>query len=269
MIPAASSRTLQPESKCSSNGVTMNILEQIDRLFAHELVEGPARGLKMVRSQRCSGYLTGEYERPVQDFLQATLRKGDVLVDVGANIGFFSMLGAQLVGESGSVHAFEPLPANASVIRRNLAVNGLSNVTLIPKAAASSSGTENIWVTTHPGGATLSSTGEVPQDARRQIRIQKTTLGHWMVEVDLDAVRMIKVDAEGAELAVLTGMSRLLEKFRPILLIELDDASRDGLRRKTEAFTDWCMSVGYNFERMENSYSIQDYQVVHFVARCA
>lgn len=243
------------------------MLETIDRLSAHKVKNGPARGLRIVRGDRCSGFASGDYERPVQDALQATLREGDVLVDVGANVGFFTLLGARLVGEQGAVHAFEPIPANVSVIRRNLAVNGLRNVTVVSKAVADSAGTDSIWVTDHPGGATLMSTGEVPYDARTQIEIERTTLDQWVEQAGVHAIRMIKVDAEGAELAVLRGMPFLIGRFRPILLIELDDVSKEGLQRKVDGVHEWCGSVGYQADKMTDSYANADYQVAHLLAR--
>ena len=245
------------------------MIKQIDKLLSRRAGNGPAKGLRMVRNERCAGFVSGLYERSVQDFLQATLRAGDVFVDAGANVGFLTMLGARLVGPTGSIHAFEPVPENVSVIRRNLAVNGFRNGAVISKALGATAGTENIWITHHPGGATLASVGEVPRDASEQIEVQRTTLDHWIDTVHLESIRVIKVDVEGAELDVLRGMPRLLARFRPILLVELDATTAEGLQQKEGELVRYCERIGYKTERMPDSYSNRDHHVAHFVATAA
>ncbi len=82
----------------------------------------------------------GVLEVPVQEALRRTLPPGGVLFDVGANIGFFSMLAGRIVGQNGRVYAFEPAPRNAEAIRRGAAANGFSNIEVIERAAFERSG---------------------------------------------------------------------------------------------------------------------------------
>jgi FkbM family methyltransferase len=244
----------------------MNLAANIDRLLSRRVRSGAARGLRLVRDRRCSGVIDGKYERAVQDVLTDNLRRGDGFLDVGANIGFFTLLAARLVGTRGSIHAFEPIPANADLMRRNLRINGFRNVTVVQKAVTDAVGLASIWLTDHPGGATLTSVGTVPNDAVTQAQVQTTSLDKWLPESRATGIRLIKIDVEGAELAALHGMRNLVMEFRPVLLVELDDLSRQMLNSKAEAVIDWLGSLGYSTRRLPGAYAYGDYQVLHLLA---
>ena len=85
-------------------------------------------------------------EPSVQRTLRAIIRPGDVFLDIGANVGFFTILGARLVGDSGSVVAFEPEPRNVAALRDNVALNDFANVTVVAAAVSSSTGTAPLGV---------------------------------------------------------------------------------------------------------------------------
>ncbi|HKV38509.1 MAG TPA: FkbM family methyltransferase [Blastocatellia bacterium] len=98
---------------------------------------GLAAGSKWMRHHRyVSGYWLGIYEPGIQRALSRLIDEGDVVYDVGANAGFFTLLAARLTGESGSVFAFDPLPDNVASIRDQIAVNLLKNVRVIQGAVS-------------------------------------------------------------------------------------------------------------------------------------
>ena len=82
---------------------------------------GPAKGLRFDAGADTVRFVKGDYEQPVQQALASLARPGDVCYDIGANLGFFSILLGRLVGPTGVVHAFEPVPANADLVARNAA----------------------------------------------------------------------------------------------------------------------------------------------------
>jgi predicted RNA methylase len=84
-------------------------------------------------------YLNGKGELAVQQALAARIQPGEVFYDLGANIGLFSLMAARLVGASGEVYSFEPDPVNAARLRRNVAQNRLTNVTVVEHGVWSSS----------------------------------------------------------------------------------------------------------------------------------
>jgi tRNA A58 N-methylase Trm61 len=112
---------------------------------------GPARGLWLELNPRTGQtYFRGEAEPAVQETLAKRLGPGMVSYDLGANIGLFSLLAVRIVGESDHVFSFEPEPAVAERLRRNVERNGLSNVTVVEAGLWSYSGKVNFVVADSP-----------------------------------------------------------------------------------------------------------------------
>jgi len=190
-----------------------------------QISTGPARGLWLkVEPYLEERYLSGCPEPGVQGEIVNHLRAGACLYDVGAHIGFYSLLAARLVGGDGRVVAFEPDPANASVLQANVSRNGLSQVEVIQAA---------LW--SHCGVVTFQrSAAEHPELSSRRgtvVPSHATDLGSRLIEVEavkLDAFSeyrclptMIKIDVEGGEIDVVNGAERLIALSRPVLLIEV------------------------------------------------
>ena len=100
---------------------------------SHIVAEGEAAGLKLVTRSGDQNFARGTYEQPVQDAVASNLLPGDVFYDVGANIGFFSLIAARCVDVSGRVYAFEPVPRNAAAIVRNAKLNGFNRIEVLKR----------------------------------------------------------------------------------------------------------------------------------------
>lgn len=159
-----------------------------------------------------------QYEPHVTKVLRSLLKPGDAFVDVGANIGYFTLLAASLVGPSGSVIAFEPNPNNCDLLRRSLAQNNSTNVRLHQNAVAESP--QRILLT--DGGA----------DSNGRILRADEMAGREGYLASVDAVTLddalqhtpridvIKMDIEGAEPRAWLGMQQVLRAHRPVLITE-------------------------------------------------
>lgn len=135
------------------------------------------------------------------------IRPAMVTVDIGANIGYYTLLAAQLVGENGRVFAFEPEPENYDVLLRNIELNGYGNVTPVRRAVTDSTGRIRLFLDkykagTHSIGALTESKGVVTVDS--------VSLDDFFQGRELP-ISVIKMDIEGAEPLALRGMSRILE----------------------------------------------------------
>jgi FkbM family methyltransferase len=186
-----------------------------DGVIAH----GEGKGLRFNPSGENAGYALGTTEPGVQETLTRLLASGRTFYDVGANVGFFSLIAARRVGPSGRVYAFEPLPDNAEALIHNVELNALENVEVIQAA-----------VSAHPGQALLAVTEESVQAHLAEIETQVPTMQTIEVEVtSIDAEvaagkpppDVVKIDYEGAELAVIEGMRATLAEHRPALVCEL------------------------------------------------
>jgi FkbM family methyltransferase len=209
-------------------------------------------------------YASGDNELPVQRALARHLRVGDAFFDIGANVGFLSIIGARLVGPTGRVYAFEPVVANASCIRRNAALNGLKNIQVVQKAVGDRTGTAEFMLAAYSGGGALT-TAPSPPDATVRTSVEIVSLDDLVAAGITPLPAMVKIDVEGAEMEVLQGMSGVLREHRPVVLCEVDDATQMGLDAKRAACGDFIRAFGYEVTDLEPSYSGEAWLVAHFL----
>ena len=187
------------------------------------------------------GCWIGWYEREVQEALSYLLRPGAVLYDIGANVGFFTLLAARLVGPSGRVVAFEPEPSSVSTLRYHVARNWLDNVIVVDAAASDQ---EGIAMLSGSGSA-----GRLGGDAGTPV--STVTIDAYCRRASLPAPDVIKLDVEGWEFPVLTGMHETLQTTRPVLLIEFHGSTRNGVDWDTTC-RDYLTECDYRLTRMGN-----------------
>lgn len=229
------------------------------------LAEGPGRGLRFDPGAGNPAYATGANELPVQAALAGVLRPGDVVVDVGANVGFLTVIAARLVGAQGRVIAFEPVPDNARQIRRNAKLNRLGQIEVVESAVADRNGEATLVLARFAGGAALEE-ADRPPDACGELAVPVVTLDDWCAAAGLPPPAVVKIDVEGAELAVLRGMAGLLTVARPVVLIEVDDANVAGVEAKARACAAFCAERGYHVRRLSDAYPDIAWQVIHLLA---
>jgi len=160
--------------------------------------------------------LTGTHEIQVQQALVRSLRAGDHVWDVGANIGYLSLLAARMVGAQGRVVAIEPDPECAAAIRANAALNGLAQVEVVEAAASDRSGVAELVVVRDRLWTRLASVGD-HHESEQRVEVRTVALD----DLDGPPPTLVKIDVEGAELAVIAGMARLLREARPIVVCEM------------------------------------------------
>ena len=210
----------------------MEILTRPMRHRDARIIGGPLAGVRINLGGSFLRFLTGDAEPEVQHALGELLKPGDVVFDVGANIGFFTILCSRLVGDGGRVYAFEPMPENADTLRHNIALNGLSNVTVVEKALSSSTGHAELFVSRWSAFHSLNVEGASKREhlgpqAGEPIAVETVTLDEFLAAGDVPAPDLVKVDVEGAELAVLQGMRHTLESVKPLLICELHGTNDD------------------------------------------
>lgn len=227
---------------------------------------GPGKGLRMARQQASADYLRGTNELPVQNAVSAVLRPGDEFVDVGANVGFFSLLAARLVGSTGRVVAIEALPANVAALEANARRNRLDQISCVPVAASDQVGQAVLVVADHPGGAALEAAG-APPDASGRLTVETVTIDDLVERGVIRSPRLVKIDVEGAEAAVLAGMATTLRRQRPVVIVELDGADDAKLATRRADVLPLLEDAGYQVEQLPDSYRDMTWCVEHFIAR--
>lgn len=205
----------------------------------------------------------GAYERPETQWIEAHVSAGDTVVDIGANIGYFTMLMALAVGPSGRVHAFEPVSENADLLERSVVENRYDDRVVTHRMALGRvTGQAALATLTleagsqNSGGSFLAESAAVPS-------------GHEMRTVSVsrlddlvfgDRVRLVKIDVEGAEPLVFEGAKRLLKRDAPWILSEINAVQ---LRRVSgvtpRELIHLMKSLGYDCIGLQGGQAIEDH----------
>jgi FkbM family methyltransferase len=233
---------------------------------AQRVRTGIGEGLRISRDQASADYASGMNEVPVQQALADLLGPGDVFVDVGANVGWFSLLAARLVGETGHVYAIEPVAMNVKAIVANVRRNRLRNVTVLDLAASDSDGTTVLTLTRHPGGAVIAS-ANTPPDATGETTVRTATIDSLVSDGHLLPPALLKIDVEGAEEAVVRGMTATLHDHRPTLIVEVDGPDDPTMQARRSSLIDLLAANDYDASDLVQSYPTIDWQVAHLVAQ--
>jgi FkbM family methyltransferase len=160
--------------------------------------------------------VVGLYEPEETELLRKIIRKGAVVVDVGANIGWYTLLSAHLAGETGKIVAFEPEPSAFSLLSKSVKRNGFENVFLFNNCVSDMEGTRKLWLSKgNLGGHSI-----VRRASEESVDVEAVTLDTCLSKLEIQIVDLLKIDVEGAEPEVLEGALNYLlsSKIRNIFL---------------------------------------------------
>ena len=193
-------------------------------------------------------YYHGEFD--VNDFreLLSRLPKSPVFLDIGSYFGYYAFRIRQFAGPSATVHAFEPVPANFALLEQNRALNHFEDVRLHQTALSNSAGTVTFEVPPNKnrgiGHIAIAAAG-----ATDSVSVTCTTLDALVQAEGLERIDAIKIDVEGAELQVIQGGAEMLEKFKPVLLMELNPPCLARFGTNEEEILRKLAELGYGFFR--------------------
>ena len=186
---------------------------------------GAAKGLVLNTGEYNLNYLLPFAEPDVSAALKTVLAAGMTFYDIGANVGFYTILGARIVGAGGTVASFEPLQHNRELVEHNVRANGFSNVQCLPYAVGEYDGVEKFMLSEGHSWGMLAGQGHTPMKFAGEIVVGVRNLSGLVNSGDLKPPHVIKMDVEGGEAAVLRGAIEVIATYRPILFIELHDTT--------------------------------------------
>jgi FkbM family methyltransferase len=163
---------------------------------------GELRGWRWIAGSSTNGCWLGTYEQHMQRLFRERIRPGATVFDVGANVGFFTLLASKLAGDSGRVYAFEPLPRNVDLLERHIRLNELANVHVASIAIAATSGEAHFRIAQHASMGGLNDGGD--------LRVVTASLDDLIASGRVARPDFIKMDIEGAESDALRGAAGLL-----------------------------------------------------------
>lgn len=186
-------------------------LRLIPRRAVVPILQGPLRGMRWTVGSATHGCWLGSYEYNKQKALQRILKLGDVVYDIGANVGFYSLFSSVLVGETGHVYAFEPFLDNLYELRRHFVLNDVKNSTVIEAAVSSTDG-EGLFDPT-----TNRCTGHL--NANGTYHVHMVTLDRLFINRQIRSPNLMKIDIEGAEYECLQGATTVISRSRPVIFL--------------------------------------------------
>jgi FkbM family methyltransferase len=196
------------------------------------VLRGPARGKRWIADSTTRGFWLGYWELENQRLFASHLHRGDVVYDVGAHVGLYTLLSSARVGESGHVYAFEPLQRNLVYLRRHIELNYLSNCTVVEVAVSDASGSRQFEPTVHDSAGHFSEAGQLV------VRTLALDDFHW-ADKRRRPPNAMKINAEGAELDVLRGARKVIAEFSPWIFLSTHS------EELTRQCSEWLQSAGY------------------------
>lgn len=205
-------------------------------------------------------YLFGVWEPHMTRWLQGRLRRGDVLIDVGANVGYLSLVAARLVGDTGRVVAVEASPAFHRRLLRNIELNRCGTVRAVNAAVSDKRETLTfVLASSHNMGAN----SIVPYDgpAESSFEAQARPLPELLEPQEIARARVIKIDVEGAEGAVVQGLAPVLDRLRPDaeIAVEVTPERMARLGYSVDDLLETLRKAGFHMYRLLNDYAPESY----------
>ncbi|MES2953244.1 MAG: FkbM family methyltransferase [Patescibacteria group bacterium] len=218
-------------------------------------VEVPVFGRKMIIDAEDKGgaheYLINNNFNPYEtEVFRNVIKPGMSVIDVGAHIGYFSILAADGAGPTGRIYAFEPEPKNFELLKRNIALNNLTNVVCEQKALAERSGSDALYRDEQNLGNMSFAAANIPESHRGAVlTVSSVTLDEYCKDIPVD---FIKMDVQGAEGKVLEGGLETARKAK-VMLIEFWPYGLRNLGTDPRTFLDTIAGMGYTLYLLNES----------------
>ena len=173
--------------------------------------QGKLRGKKWIVGSHFHGCWLGSYEYNKRIIFEKLVKEGSIVFDIGANVGFYTLLASVLVGPKGRVFAFEPVKRNFFFLKKHLLLNHIVNVSVIKAAVGDSSGTCFFDESSSSGEGHISTKG--------RIQVKLVNLDNLISKGEIPFPNYIKIDVEGAEMQVLSGARSMLKEIHPTIFL--------------------------------------------------
>ncbi|OGM22849.1 hypothetical protein A2961_01665 [Candidatus Woesebacteria bacterium RIFCSPLOWO2_01_FULL_39_21] len=157
----------------------------------------------------------GVFEKFETELIKKEIKQGNIVLDIGSNIGYYTLIFAKLVGYNGKVFAFEPDPTNFAILKKNIEINGYKNVVLINKAVSNITGGLKLFLCEDNKGDHRIYDSK---DGRKSIEIESVRIDDYFKNLN-NKINFIKMDIQGAEYDALKGMCRFLNRNKNVKII--------------------------------------------------
>ena len=189
-------------------------------------------------------YIQRELDPSIRLEITRRLKPGETFLDIGANVGFYTLIAAKVVGRTGSVYAFEPAPNTRAGLERNIQLNDFGNVTTVPVALSDATGIGELFLDAkkNSGAASLRRS----PNSGESVSVVVDTYDNFAALYALPIPALVKIDVEGSEVSVLRGMTALLSRpDRPAIILEVSEWSLEEMGYSKAELFRLVTSFGY------------------------
>lgn len=198
------------------------------------------------------------------EYLSSSLKEGDYFVDIGANIGLYSLLASDLVGKTGKVISFEPTPETFSRFIDNIQINQFSNIEAFNIGLSEMPGILELNVSNSGFDAWNSFAIHCNPNMHSKIQVNVSTLDIELSKYDKSKIRVIKMDVEGWEKFILKGGIEFFTMFSPEVIVEFTEANTFAAGYMVQEIYDFMVSLGYQWYKIENRKLIKSEKKLHY-----
>lgn len=186
-------------------------------------------------------------------FLSLPFDNGDIVLDIGANIGWYSIVLKKNIQPNVKIFAFEPAPQNFELLEKNLQANGVAGVVPVNKAVAEAPGHSTLFLY-HPKNSGRHSLLDINTKTKKSVRVETVRLDDFLLSGNAppERVKFVKIDIEGYEFFALKGGARMMQTL-PYMFIEFSPALIRKGGQDPAAFVHWLAQFGFNFYNIDHS----------------
>lgn len=187
------------------------------------------------------------FEKVEIEFVTKFLRNGDIFIDIGANVGIYSLYASDIVGPNGLVFSFEPSPQTFNRFLENITINNFNNIIASNIGLSNEEGILNLQQSDNGHDAYNTFTNEESHRFHNKLPVKVSTLDLQMQNIDKSNISLIKIDVEGWEKFVLNGAQDLLKNYSPIAIIEFTETNTFAAGYLVQEIFDYMVKLGFKW----------------------
>ena len=205
-----------------------------------------------------SRYIYDGFEKDEIEFLKNNLQPGDVFVDIGSNVGLFSLLASKIVGSKGLVYSFEPTPQTFMRFQKNIALNGFTNIKAKNMGLSDKKGKLDLQVSENGFDAWNTFAKKENERFQHKTSVEVSTIDNEFTEIDKSRISFVKIDVEGWEKFVLKGGTSFFQNYSPVVMVEFTETNTFDAGYFVQEIYDIMVEFGYRWFRNKNGQLIPE-----------
>jgi len=245
-----------------------NKCNQWDQLFIENdtfqfMLNGKVK-INLYKDSILSNLIFRGFEKEETEFISTYVKKGDIVIDIGANIGLYTLLAAKKTGKTGKVISFEPTPEIFFRLEENIKGNNFTNIDSRNIGLSHKKDNLIFFVSNNGYDAWNSLAPSKDSKLQNRIKIDVSTLDIELKEVDKSKITFVKLDVEGWEKFVILGGTEFFTNYSPLVMVEFTEKNTLNAGYHVHELYDIMIDLGYKWYRIENRVLISEEKKINY-----